>query len=195
MFSFRRQMWFWIFLAGKHVKRFESLNSPTENTKNQVHDEKRSQNNHRDEINPLPTVSHRILDVWSEQQVNDFNLISLKGRFLTIKHVGPALERDALEHRQHGQAEVVEIRDAKVWPFPEQTACHRWSRFFVEGRTLEAFFTARMLVVHHLFGSVLETSFVKFPRKQLQSNYCVDNDYENNEKCDVESLGELGINF
>lgn len=99
------------------------------------------------------------------QQVNDFNLISLKARLLTVKHVGPALERDALEHRQHGQAEVVEVRDAVIRPLPKQAAHHRVAHLLVEGRALIALLAARMFVVHHLFGAVFEASLVEFPRK------------------------------
>lgn len=43
-------------------------------------------------------------------------------RFYIIKHVRPALEGDALEDREHGQSEVVEIRDAVVRALPELLA-------------------------------------------------------------------------
>lgn len=39
-----------------------------------------------------------------------------------VKHFGPALEGDALEDGQHGQAEVVEIRDAPIRPLPKLLA-------------------------------------------------------------------------
>ena len=35
-----------------------------------------------------------------------------------VEHVGPALEGDALEHGEHGQAEVVEAGDAPLGALP-----------------------------------------------------------------------------
>ena len=35
-----------------------------------------------------------------------------------VEHVSPALQSDALEHRQHGLPEVVEARDAPLRPLP-----------------------------------------------------------------------------
>jgi len=42
--------------------------------------------------------------------------------FYIIKHIRPTLESDALEDREHGQSEVVEIRDAEVRTLPELLA-------------------------------------------------------------------------
>lgn len=39
-----------------------------------------------------------------------------------IKDISPALKGDALEHRQHGQAKVVEVGDAVVWSIPSAVA-------------------------------------------------------------------------
>lgn len=39
---------------------------PTENTENEVHDEEGSNNHHRDEVNPLPGISHRVFDLWTK---------------------------------------------------------------------------------------------------------------------------------
>ena len=39
-----------------------------------------------------------------------------------VHHVGPPLERDALEHGEHGQAEVVEVGDAVVRALPAAAA-------------------------------------------------------------------------
>ena len=39
------------------------LNSPTENTKNEVHDKEGSENNHRYEVRELPCVAHGVLDL------------------------------------------------------------------------------------------------------------------------------------
>lgn len=41
-----------------------------------------------------------------------------------IEDISPALEGDALEHRQHGQAEVVEVGDAIVGSGPAAVALH-----------------------------------------------------------------------
>ena len=38
-------------------------NSPAEHTKNQIHDEKGTEDNHRDEVEELPGVTHGVLDL------------------------------------------------------------------------------------------------------------------------------------
>lgn len=64
-----------------------------------------------------------------------------------VKHVRPALEGDTLEDREHGQSEVVKIRDAVVRALPELLAA------VVAGsdpRAVVALRVARYRILHYL---------------------------------------------
>ncbi len=58
-----------------------------------------------------------------------------------VHDVGPALHRDALEHCEHGEPEVVKVGDAVVWPVPVLVA--------QEAILTRVAFPARVRVVHH----------------------------------------------
>ena len=47
-------------------------NSPAEDTENQIHNEKGSDDDHRDEVNPLPRIAHRILNLEPPNQIREF---------------------------------------------------------------------------------------------------------------------------
>lgn len=74
-------------------------------------------------------------------------------RLYIIKHVRPALEGDALEDRQHGQSEVVKIRDTEVRALPELLAAVIVG--FVP-RALVASGTAWYRIVHYLVCDIKE---------------------------------------
>lgn len=69
----------------------------------------------------------------------------------TVKYIRPALEGDALEDREHGQSEVVKIRDAVIRALPELIAA------MVIGSdpgALVAFRAARYRALHYLICDI-----------------------------------------
>ena len=48
---------------GKGEWQWWREDSPAKYTENQIHDEEGADNNHRDEVDPLPRIAHRILNL------------------------------------------------------------------------------------------------------------------------------------
>ena len=69
--------------------------SPGEDTKNEVHDKERSDDDHGEKVEKLPGGPLGVVH--------------------PVEDVGPALEGDALEHGQDGLLDVVEAGDAPLW--------------------------------------------------------------------------------
>ena len=98
-----------------------------------------------------------------------------------IKHVRPALERDALEDGQHGEAEIVEIGDSRVRAFPVQVALHVLAQL----GAIESVVATRMRIFHH-FAIAREARSVELSGEELESDDRVDDDDEDDEEGDVE---------
>ena len=69
-----------------------------EDTEDEVHDEEGAEDDHGDEVEPLPGPALGVVH--------------------PVQHVGPALQCDALEHGQHGLSDVVKVGDSVLRPLP-----------------------------------------------------------------------------
>ena len=69
-----------------------------EDTENEVHDEERAEDDHGDEVEPLPSATLGVVD--------------------PVEHIRPALQGDALEDRQHGLPDIVEVCDPVLRALP-----------------------------------------------------------------------------
>lgn len=100
---------------------------PTENPQNQVEYKKRTQQNERDKVKPGPFISDGIIHL----EVNiGVNINSSCSQHLTfrdlvseafadpVEYFSPPLHGDALVDRQHGETDVVKVRDAVIGPLP-----------------------------------------------------------------------------
>ena len=67
-------------------QNIDRQNSPAENTKNEIHDEKGSENNHGNEISKLPCVAHGILNLKAKHCKNNNTVV---GRDTQIKTLFP----------------------------------------------------------------------------------------------------------
>ena len=65
-------------------QNIDGQNSPAENTKNEVHDEKGSENNHGNEISKLPCVAHGILNLKAKHCKDNNTVV---GRGTQIKNL------------------------------------------------------------------------------------------------------------
>lgn len=100
---------------------------PTENPQNQVENKKGTQQNERDKVKPGPLVSDGIIHLEVNIGVNTNNSHSQQRKFRDlvaeaftdpVEYFGPSLHGNALIDCKHGEADVVEVRDAVIGSLP-----------------------------------------------------------------------------
>lgn len=137
------------------------MNLPGQHTENEVHDEERTENNQGHEESPLPRAAHRVFDLCGAYTVLKTSRAVIRakipparictiqiGETHPVEHVGPALEGDALENREHGQSEIVKVRYPVVRAFP--VALRVADVVVPQVSAVEPVHPARMRIVHHL---------------------------------------------
>lgn len=96
---------------------------PAEDAQNQVENEKRSKNHQADKVNPGKLEAYGIIHLRETRESGlnphsrNFDRLTNETRY-PVEDVGPPLHRDALEHRQHGEEEVVKVGDPSIGTVP-----------------------------------------------------------------------------
>lgn len=90
--------------------------SPAKNTKNQIQHKKRTQHNQRYKIHPVEVTSNSVVHLQKKTIKRVTN--SKIGCLYPVKDRCPSFHGNALEYRQHGKTDVIERRNATIWPLP-----------------------------------------------------------------------------
>lgn len=93
-------------------------NLPAQHTQDQVQHEEAPHHNQRDEKDPVVGAANGVVGLNTTLHLLHMLKDTAAASTYRIQNRRPALHRHALEHCQHGQADVVEGGDAVVGPPP-----------------------------------------------------------------------------